>query len=89
MSDEGSGEVLDFLRGWRDTADRRLAGIEDRLGKIESELTGLAQYRKHVDAELTVLRSRQDQQDVFNRGIASFMLELQAALGRIERKLGE
>jgi hypothetical protein len=76
-----------FCRAWRETADRRLAGIEDRLGKIESEIGGLARYRKQMHAELTVLRSRQDQQDVFNRGIGSFMVELQATLGRIERKL--
>ena len=44
-------------------------------------------YRKQVEAELEVVRARQDQQDVFNRGISTFFAELQSTLSRIERKL--
>ena len=50
-----SAEVLDFLRAWRETADRRLDGIEDRLGKIEDEIAGVLGYRKQVEAELAGL----------------------------------
>ena len=89
MSEDKSSEVLDFLRAWRETADGRLGRIEERLEKIETEIAGMVGYRKQVEAELTVLRTRQDQQDVFNRWISTFFAELQATLARIERKLDE
>jgi hypothetical protein len=79
MSDDKSGEVLDFLRAWRETADRRLDRLEARL----------EEDRKQVEAELAALRARQDQAEVFHKGIAVFMTELQATLGRIERKLND
>ena len=87
MSEDKSAEVLDFLRAWRETADSRLGRIEARLGKIEDELVDVLSNRKQLEAELAVLRGRQNEQDVFNRGIASFMVEVQASLTRIERKL--
>ena len=87
MSEDKSAEVLDFLRAWRETADSRLGRIEARLGKIEDELVDVLSNRKQLEAELAVLRGRQNEQDFFNRGIASFMVEVQASLTRIERKL--
>lgn len=38
MSEPKDGEILDFLRGWREAQDRRLTRIEERLGRIESEV---------------------------------------------------
>ena len=39
MSEDRSAEIIDFLRAWRESADRRLAHIEERLSKIEAEIT--------------------------------------------------
>jgi len=58
--------------------------LMQRLMQIHADI---AEWRKQVETELTVLRQRQDQQDVFNRGMAAFMTELNATLSRIERKL--
>ena len=78
-----SDQVLDFLRERFARVDAEIAVLRQELGDA---IEGL---RREIQGELTVLRSKQAQAEVFDRGMSNFVVEVNAALGRIERKLDE
>jgi hypothetical protein len=81
MSEEKPDQVLDFLRERFARVDAEIAALRQELG---AAIEGL---RQEIQGELGVLRAKQAEQEIFTRGMASFVTEVNAALSRIERKL--
>ena len=81
MSDEDRGEVLNLLHERFARVDAQIAALREELG---AAIEGL---RQEIHGELGVVRARQAEQEIFARGMASFITEVNGALARIERKL--